>query len=121
MTAGIVKSGFLSTYAATELTLSSGTLTITQGFHTVTIDGTAAGTISNMPLEANTQADMGAYLPFLVLRAASGYTLYVNPLGTAVSEPIYTPDSAVGTITSTRAMLFVRNPPGSASGWLALY
>lgn len=119
MTAGIVKTGFLSTYAATEIVLSTATITITQGAHTVAAQTGSTGTIQNAPLEAATQGDMGAYLPFVILRAKTGHTIYIQPMGTLVSEPIYTQDGRIGTITDTRGILLMRNPPGSGAGWLS--
>lgn len=119
MTAGIAKAGFLSVYAATELTLSTATITITQGAHTVAAQTGSVGTIQNAPLEAATQGDMGAFLPFVVLRAKSGHTLYIEPMGTLAAEPIYTIDGRIGTITDTRGVLLMRNPPGSGAGWLS--
>lgn len=119
MTAGIVKSGFLSTYAATEITLSTATITITQGAHTVAAETGSVGTIQNAPLEAATSGDMGSYLPFVVLRAKTGHTLYVQPMGTLAAEPIYTQDGRIGTLTDSRGMLLMRNPPGSGAGWLS--
>lgn len=120
MTSGILKTGFIATYAATELTLSTQSITITQAVHTVASDVSNAGTLSNAPLNANAQTDMGAYLPYVVLRAKTGHTIYINPLGTAgAAEPIYTMDGKIGTMTDTRGLLLLRNPPGSGAGWLS--
>ncbi len=72
----IKNDGVISQVDTTTLTIASGVVTITQGFHTIAAESATSDDLDTISISGD--LTLGTYRPFLVLIADSGDTITVK-------------------------------------------
>lgn len=105
--AAINVDGFLGA-PTSELTISSGQITVTGRFHTIAAQAGTVGTLQTIALSGGAGTQLNGNLPDLYLRPKAGHYIAVQH-AIPGTDPIYMLGSQTVNLTDTTALHFIRN------------
>ena len=73
-----IRSGVFAVADTTTLTIATGVVTMTQGFHTIAAETGTTDDLDTINLSASLSSDLGTYRPVLYLIADSGDTITIK-------------------------------------------